>query len=64
MLVKVIEVIVDHQLRKYLAIPGKVDLSLIPIHTLEDEARVWMYGEKKYKRFISNASIILIRAYC
>ena len=30
---------------------GKIDLSLIPMHTLEDEARVWMYGEKKYKRF-------------
>ena len=30
---------------------GKPDLSLIPITTLEDEARVWMYGEGKYKRF-------------
>jgi Domain of unknown function (DUF5664) len=30
---------------------GKVDYSLIPISTLEDEARVWMYGEGKYKRF-------------
>lgn len=30
---------------------GKPDLSLIPIATLEDEARVWMYGEAKYKRF-------------
>ena len=30
---------------------GKPDLSLIPLETLEDEARVWMYGEKKYKRF-------------
>lgn len=30
---------------------GKADLSLIPISTLEDEARVWMYGEAKYKRF-------------
>ena len=30
---------------------GKADLSLIPLSTLEDEARVWMYGEKKYKRF-------------
>lgn len=29
----------------------KVDLSLIPLSTLEDEARVWMYGEKKYARF-------------
>lgn len=30
---------------------GKADLSLIPLPTLEDEARVWMYGEAKYKRF-------------
>jgi len=30
---------------------GKADLSLIPIKTLEDEARVWMYGEGKYARF-------------
>lgn len=30
---------------------GKPDLSLIPISTLEDEARVWMYGEAKYARF-------------
>ena len=30
---------------------GKPDLSLIPLCTLEDEARVWMYGEAKYKRF-------------
>lgn len=30
---------------------GKADLSLIPLSTLEDEARVWMYGEKKYARF-------------
>lgn len=30
---------------------GKADLSLIPLSTLEDEARVWMYGEAKYKRF-------------
>lgn len=29
---------------------GKPDLSLIPIATLEDEARVWMYGEAKYAR--------------
>ena len=29
----------------------KPDLSLIPLCTLEDEARVWMYGEKKYDRF-------------
>jgi hypothetical protein len=29
---------------------GKADYSLIPLSTLEDEARVWMYGEKKYKR--------------
>ena len=28
---------------------GKADLSLIPLSTLEDEARVWMYGAKKYK---------------
>lgn len=27
---------------------GKADLSLIPLCTLEDEARVWMYGKKKY----------------
>ena len=27
---------------------GKVDLSLIPLSTLEDEARVWMYGKEKY----------------
>lgn len=27
---------------------GKPDLSLIPMHTLEDEARVWMYGANKY----------------
>ena len=26
----------------------KPDLSLIPLCTLEDEARVWMYGAKKY----------------
>lgn len=29
---------------------GKADLSLIPLCTLEDEARVWMYGATKYKR--------------
>ena len=29
---------------------GKPDLSLIPLETLADEARVWMYGERKYKR--------------
>ena len=28
---------------------GKPDFSLIPLSTLEDEARVWMYGAKKYK---------------
>jgi hypothetical protein len=28
----------------------KPDLSLIPLCTLEDEARVWMYGAKKYAR--------------
>lgn len=27
----------------------KPDLSLIPLVTLEEEARVWMYGAKKYK---------------
>lgn len=27
---------------------GKADLSLIPLWTLEDEAKVWMYGKKKY----------------
>lgn len=27
---------------------GKVDFSLIPFVTLEDEARVWMYGKAKY----------------
>jgi hypothetical protein len=27
---------------------GKPDLSLIPLCTLEDEARVWMYGKQKY----------------
>lgn len=27
---------------------GKPDYSLIPISTLEDEARVWMYGAHKY----------------
>lgn len=26
----------------------KPDLSLIPLCTLEDEARVWMHGKKKY----------------
>jgi len=30
---------------------GKPDLSLIPLVTLEDEARVWMYGARKYKAF-------------
>jgi hypothetical protein len=29
---------------------NKPDFSLIPLVTLEDEARVWMYGEKKYSR--------------
>ena len=29
---------------------GKADFSLIPLCTLEDEARVWMHGERKYKR--------------
>lgn len=27
---------------------NKPDLSLIPLCTLEDEARVWMYGKQKY----------------
>lgn len=27
---------------------GKPDFSLIPLVTLEDEARVWMYGKAKY----------------
>lgn len=27
---------------------GKPDMSLIPLVTLEDEARVWMYGREKY----------------
>lgn len=27
---------------------GKPDLSLIPLSTLSDEARVWMYGRDKY----------------
>jgi hypothetical protein len=27
---------------------GKPDLSLIPLVTLEDEARVWMHGREKY----------------
>jgi hypothetical protein len=27
---------------------GKPDLSLIPLSTLEDEARVWEYGKRKY----------------
>lgn len=27
---------------------GKPDYSLIPLCTLDDEARVWMYGQKKY----------------
>jgi len=27
---------------------GKPDLSLIPLCTLEDEAKVWMYGKQKY----------------
>ena len=27
---------------------GKPDLSLIPLCTLVDEARVWMYGREKY----------------
>jgi hypothetical protein len=27
---------------------SKPDFSLIPLSTLEDEARVWMYGKQKY----------------
>ena len=27
---------------------GKADFSLIPLNTLEDEARVWEYGTRKY----------------
>jgi hypothetical protein len=27
---------------------GKADYSLIPMGTLEEEARVWMYGRQKY----------------
>ena len=27
---------------------GKPDYSLIPLTTMEDEARVWMYGKQKY----------------
>lgn len=27
---------------------GKADISLIPLCTLEDEAKVWMYGKQKY----------------
>lgn len=30
---------------------GKPDLSLIPLNTLFDEARVWEYGKKKYKEW-------------
>ncbi len=30
---------------------GKVDFSLIPLCTMEDEARVWEYGKKKYAAF-------------
>jgi hypothetical protein len=30
---------------------GKPDYSLIPLHLLEGEARVWMLGEKKYTRW-------------
>lgn len=29
---------------------GKPDMSLIPMVTLEDEARVWMYGKQKYSQ--------------
>jgi hypothetical protein len=30
---------------------GKPDYSLIPLNTLEDEVRVWMYGKDKYAAF-------------
>ncbi len=30
---------------------GKPDYSLIPLCTMEDEARVWMYGQAKYAAF-------------
>ena len=30
---------------------GKPDYSLLPLCTLEDEIRVWMYGAQKYKAF-------------
>lgn len=30
---------------------NKPDYSLIPMHTLADEARVWEYGKKKYSAF-------------
>ena len=30
---------------------NKADLSLIPLCTLEDEARVWMYGKAKYAAY-------------
>lgn len=30
---------------------GKVDYSIIPLHLLEEEARVWMHGEAKYGRW-------------
>lgn len=30
---------------------GKVDYSLIPLFTLEDEIRVWEYGKRKYAAF-------------
>jgi hypothetical protein len=30
---------------------GKPDYSLIPLCTLEDEAKVWMYGEQKYAAY-------------
>jgi len=29
---------------------GKVDYTLIPVDALQEEARVWMMGEKKYGR--------------
>lgn len=30
---------------------GKIDFSLLPLCTLEDEIRVWMYGQEKYAAF-------------
>lgn len=30
---------------------GKLDFSMLPFETLQDELRVWMHGEKKYARW-------------